>query len=268
MSLNNFSDDEFGDFNFLTSAGTKNQAKFKSKTPIRRERERSTSSSSLNSVSPSSSIYLSDEEVPINDASVQEVVSVISKKTPRMMMMEVRLRKRRKEDNKVIKIHWNYEIHRISIHRNAKVSDLILNFAEKLSISSDELMLSLNDKPMNKDSSVEEIKVIDILHAYKGIQDEDLIELKIQDGKSRDPVMVKLKPSETVSSLIEMYISKKDDSIKFEEVSLIFDGEVLEKKESLKVLDFEGGECIDVVICQMIPEKTSFHSEKNPPQKK
>uniref|UniRef100_A0A0K2U7U9 Putative LOC101895653 [Musca domestica] n=2 Tax=Lepeophtheirus salmonis TaxID=72036 RepID=A0A0K2U7U9_LEPSM len=128
-------------------------------------------------------------------------------------------------------------------------------------------MLSLNDKPMNKDSSVEEIKVIDILHAYKGIQDEDLIELKIQDGKSRDPVMVKLKPSETVSSLIEMYISKKDDSIKFEEVSLIFDGEVLEKKESLKVLDFEGGECIDVVICQMIPEKQVSTPKKPTPKK-
>ena len=86
-----------------------------------------------------------------------------------------------------------------------------------------------------------------IIHFISVLFQDDLIELRLQTKDRRSPpVLLKLRSTDKMGLVVEQYVEKSGvarDKIKF-----FFDGEELDEEETVRDMDMEGGECIDVHI--------------------
>ncbi|QQP54362.1 Putative LOC101895653 [Caligus rogercresseyi] len=118
--------------------------------------------------------------------------------------------------------------------------NLIECLSSQISVPVDDLRVSLEDRPLDLESPLKTIKVTDIITAFKECRDK-VIELKIQDGHSREPKVFSVSESSTIGELLARYTETSEGT-------LMLDGEKLSKETHLRDIDLEGGECLDYVL--------------------
>ena len=92
------------------------------------------------------------------------------------------------------------------------------------------------------DANLDRSKIVKARKNYSG--NFKTIEVKLQTNDRRKERLLKIRPSDPFSKLMQSYADLEKSNLRG--FKFIFDGEVLDPQTTPEQLEFEGGECIDV----------------------
>jgi len=162
-----------------------------------------------------------------------------------------------------VKIKWKWEVIRIQINKTSKLGVMFDRFGSKVGIDGDDIEYVLDGRVLKRSDTCQEvgITITSFVHASKvnrrqaapleteaieEVNNDGLIELKIQCADRRSVQMMKVKPNSPFEIMMKEYAAKM--STKLDAIRFVFDGEALNRLDTPEDLDLEGGECIDAHI--------------------
>lgn len=168
------------------------------------------------------------------------------------------------DDMLAVKIKWKWEVIRIQINKTSKLGVMFDRFASKVGIDGDDIEFVLDGRVLKRSDTCQEvgITITSFVHAtkvnhreaahleteetIKEVNNDGLIELKIQCADRKSVQMMKVKPNSPFEIMMKEYATKM--STKLDAIRFVFDGEALNRLDTPEDLDLEGGECIDAHI--------------------
>merc|ERR1711874_393779 len=146
---------------------------------------------------------------------------------------------------------WKAEVMRVPVEGQMRMGRVMDDVAVVVGATAGHVVLYKDQEIVKREDTVAGLglSIVSVLEARQRVDiDENTgaVEVKLQTSDRRATVMVKMKPVDSVQSLMEVFEQKtghKMDTFRF-----MFDGEELRKEETAESLELEGGECIDVFI--------------------
>lgn len=168
-----------------------------------------------------------------------------------------------------IVVKWKQtDVHKFQIRRFQNVSSIFDFFASKERVTADEILLLRNDKEVKQSDSPDslgfnciamldgDIKLNRIFYGKStestqgeeeiGSQGEDCVTVKVQAKNLKQPVEMTIKKQQKLKILIIKCCEKFN--CPESKLTLKFDGEVINPKDTADDLGLEGGECFDAYI--------------------
>lgn len=162
------------------------------------------------------------------------------------------------EEELSVKVYWqSWEIYKFTIRTHQQIKQIFEHFAKKENVEMNKLLFMYNDKilsPTDTPSSFNYniAKVIDggivneaVTYENKNKQKKPTdIKVKFQTQNSKKAFEVSIDKNELLCSAMILFSESIDKPMK--QLKFYFDGDIIQGNQTLKQLDFEGGECIDV----------------------
>lgn len=162
------------------------------------------------------------------------------------------------DDNDAFKVNVNTngKIQRYSYRLNQKFVDLYKKISEQEAVPISSVFLYDGEKRIDIDDTPHSVgcKISTILTCrmmeMKGVaikqKKKNQIELKIQSNKWKRPVVIKMSKLDNFKTAVEILCEQIE--FKPEQISLRFDGDLIEMSETPIDLEFEGGEILDCLV--------------------
>ncbi|KAG1684333.1 NFATC2-interacting protein [Nymphon striatum] len=157
-----------------------------------------------------------------------------------------------------LKIRVNSEIIRLPYSKNQKFFDIINLLSKQHEVHFEDVLLTFNDRKITADSTPlsMNLSVIDIIECYitkkkKHDSNEDIdidensLHLKLQSKLSKKKEICVCKKYHPIQEVLKKYAEKLQVDVK--KLSIQFDGEDVDCTATPFELEFEDGDCLDVI---------------------
>ena len=156
-----------------------------------------------------------------------------------------------------LKICWKDKVERIEVAVRDKIGKVAEEFSKKVGGERGEISLyreEMSVEPLPRDQTLAELGMshVTVIHARTKIitaeeAEKELLEVKLRTvDKRASEVLVKIKPSDTMETLMNSY--SQQTGIDRANLKFLFDGEQLESGVTAEDLDLEVGDIFDVKV--------------------
>ena len=156
-----------------------------------------------------------------------------------------------------LKICWKDKVERIEVALRDKIGKVAEEFSKKVGGERGEISLyrgEMSVEPLPRDQTLAELGMshVTVIHARTKIitaeeAEKELLEVKLRTvDKRASEVLVKIKPSDTMETLMTSY--SQQTGIDRANLKFFFDGDQLESGVTAEDLDLEAGDIFDVKV--------------------